>query len=94
MKTACLAWFEDHLDLDTDRLVFLDETATNTKMTRRYHGPSSSEMARHLAPFSCYQRISDIVRFRSSGGVLALARLGFLGAPRWRDGGSPPASPG
>ena len=36
MKAARLAWFEGQLDLDPDRLVFLDETATNTKMTRRY----------------------------------------------------------
>ena len=36
VKAARLAWFERQLDLDPDRLVFLDGTATNTKMARRY----------------------------------------------------------
>src|SRR5215210_7134170 len=31
-------------------------------------------MARHLAPFSCRQRMAEIVRRRSFGGVLPLGR--------------------
>src|SRR3954467_2264118 len=31
-------------------------------------------MARHLAPFSCRQRMAEIVRRRSRGGVLPLGR--------------------
>jgi len=29
-------WFEGQLDLDPERVVFLDETATATNMERRY----------------------------------------------------------
>ena len=36
MRAARQIWFEGQPDLDPDRLVFLDETATNTKMARRY----------------------------------------------------------
>ena len=34
MKGAREAWFEDQLDLDPTRLVFLDETWTSTNMAR------------------------------------------------------------
>jgi hypothetical protein len=30
------AWFEGQLDLDPTRIVFIDETAANTKMARLY----------------------------------------------------------
>lgn len=36
MKATRLSSFERQLDLNPDKLVFLDETATNTKMARRY----------------------------------------------------------
>src|SRR4051794_23029205 len=40
----------------------------------RDQGPSSAGMARHLAPFSCRQRMAEIVRRRSRGGVLPWGR--------------------
>src|SRR3954465_9231222 len=40
----------------------------------RDQGPSSAGMARHLAPFSWRQRMAEIVRRRSWGGVLPLGR--------------------
>lgn len=36
MRAAREAWSEGQLDLDPDRLVFIDETAANTAMARRY----------------------------------------------------------
>ncbi len=35
VKAARLSRFERQFDLDPDKLVFLDETATSTKMVRR-----------------------------------------------------------
>jgi hypothetical protein len=32
------AWFEEQLDLDPARIVFVDETAANTKMARLFKG--------------------------------------------------------
>src|SRR5215204_1077897 len=40
----------------------------------RDQGPRSAGMARHLAPFSCRQRMAESVRRRSWGGVLPLGR--------------------
>src|SRR3954452_23467710 len=40
----------------------------------RDHGPRAAGMARHLAPFSCRQRMAESVRRRSWGGVLPLGR--------------------
>src|SRR5215210_6756360 len=40
----------------------------------RDQGPRSAGMARHLAPFSCRQRMAEIVRRRSFGAVLPLGR--------------------
>jgi hypothetical protein len=34
VNAACEAWFEGQLDLDPARIVFIDETAANTKMAR------------------------------------------------------------
>ena len=34
MKEAREAWFEGQLDLDPDKLVFIDETGATTKMAR------------------------------------------------------------
>ena len=36
VRAAREAWFAGQLDLDPDRLVFLDETAAATSMARRY----------------------------------------------------------
>lgn len=36
MKAKRQTWFDTQLDLDPERLVFLDECGTNTKMARRY----------------------------------------------------------
>jgi hypothetical protein len=51
VKAARLAWFEGQPDFDPDRLVFLDETATNTKMARRYGWAPRGEHWRVAMPF-------------------------------------------
>ena len=57
MKAAREAWFAGQLDLDPERLVFLDETAAATSMVRRYgetpatsRRPSVSVSAWRLRP--------------------------------------------
>ena len=39
-----------------------------------HHGPNSSGMARHFAPFTCRQMIASIVRRRCLSGVLPFGR--------------------
>ena len=50
MKAAREAWFEGQLDLDPDRLVFIDETAATTAMARRYGRAPRGERCRMSVP--------------------------------------------
>ena len=67
MKAARLSWFEDQPDLDPDRLVFLDETATNTKMVRRYGRAARGERCRVAVPFGHGKTITVTAGLRTSG---------------------------
>lgn len=67
MKAARLAWFENQLDLDPNRLVFLDETATNTKMVRRYGRAPRGERCRVAVPFGHWKTITVTAGLRASG---------------------------
>ena len=67
MKAARLAWFEGQPDLDPDRLVFLDETATNTKMARRYGRAPRGERCRMTVPFGHWKTITVTAGLRASG---------------------------
>ena len=58
MKAARLAWFEGQPDLDPDRLVFLDETATNKKMARRYGWAPRGKRCRVAVPFGHWRTIT------------------------------------
>lgn len=79
-----LSWFERQLDLDPDRLVFLDETATNTKMVRRYGRAPRGERCRVAVPFGHWKTITVTAGLRASG-VTAIALLdGAMTGARFR----------
>ena len=85
MKAARLSWFERQLDLDPDRLVFLDETATNTKMARRYGRAPRGERCRGAVPFGHWKTITVTAGLRTSG-LMATALLdGPMTGARFRD---------
>ncbi|GJE68234.1 HTH-type transcriptional activator RhaS [Methylorubrum aminovorans] len=48
----------------------------------RHHGPNSSGLARHLAPFWCRYRMAESVRCRSCGGVIAFGRQACTSSSR------------
>ena len=50
MKAAREAWFEGQLDLDPERLVFMDETAAATNMARRFGRSPRGERCRIAVP--------------------------------------------
>lgn len=50
VKTARETWFESQLDLDPDRLVFIDETAATTAMALCYRRAPRSERRRMSVP--------------------------------------------
>lgn len=50
MRTAREDWVDGQLNLDPERLVFLDETAANTSMARRYGWAPRGERCRIAVP--------------------------------------------
>lgn len=67
MKAARLTWFDGQLDLNPDALVFLDETATTTKMVRRYGRAPRGERCRVAVPFGHWKTITVTAGLRASG---------------------------
>ena len=67
MKAARLSWFAGQLDLDPDRLVFLDETATTTTMARRSGRAPRGERCRMAVPFGHWKTITVKAGRRASG---------------------------
>ena len=67
MKAAREAWFEDQLDLDPDRLVFLDETGTSTNMARRYGRAPRGERCRMPVPLGNYKTTTVTAALRARG---------------------------
>jgi hypothetical protein len=52
VNAAREAWFEGQLDLDPTRIVFIDETAANTKMARLYGRAPRGERCRAAVPMA------------------------------------------
>ncbi|KQP90767.1 DDE endonuclease [Methylobacterium sp. Leaf117] len=77
MKAAREDWFERQLDLDPDRLVFLDETAATTKMARRYGRAPRGERCRIAVPHGHYKTTTITAALRATG---LIARTVFDGA--------------
>jgi hypothetical protein len=67
VKAAREAWFEGQLDLDPDRLVFIDETAANTAMARRYGRAPRGERCRMSVPQGHWKTTTVTAGLRTSG---------------------------
>ena len=61
------AWFEGQLDIDPERVVFLDETATATDMERRYGRALRGERCRIAVPQGHYKTTTVTAVLRASG---------------------------
>jgi len=67
VRAAREAWFEGQLDLDPDRLVFIDETAANTAMARRYGRAPRGERCRMSVPQGHWKTTTVTAALRTSG---------------------------
>ncbi|GJE28784.1 IS630 family transposase ISMdi1 [Methylobacterium organophilum] len=85
MKAARLSWFDGLLDLDPDKLVFLDETATNTRMVRRYGRAPRGELCRVAVPFGHWKTITVSAGLRTSGLMATALFDGPMTGARFRD---------
>ncbi len=76
MKAARRAWFEAQIDLDPDKLVFIDETGASTKMARLRGRAPKGERCRASLPHGHWKTTT----------VTAGLRLDGLAAPMILDG--------
>lgn len=61
------AWFHSQLDLDPDRLVFIDETGASTKMARLYGRSRRGERCRASIPHGHWKTTTFVGALRCSG---------------------------
>ena len=61
------AWFEDQVELEPDRLVFVDESWASTNMTRRYGRCRRGERLRMSVPHGHRKTTTFIAGLRNSG---------------------------
>ena len=66
------AWFEGQLDLDPERLVFIDETWASTNMARRYGRAARGRRLRVGVPHGRWKTITVVAGLRASGLVAPL----------------------
>ena len=64
------AWFDGQLDLEPERLIFLDECGTNTKMARLYGRSKRGERCRAAIPHG-HWKTTTLVAGLSTDGIVA-----------------------
>ena len=79
MNAAREAWFEGQLDLDPTHIVFIDETAANTKMARLYGHAPRGERCRAAVPHGHWKTTTFTAGLRYDG----------IAAPMVLDGPTP-----
>ena len=84
MKAARQDWFEAQPDLDPKTLVFLDETATNTKMARRYGRAPRGARCRMAVPHGHYKTTTVTAALRTSGPTAIALFDGATNGARFR----------
>jgi transposase len=67
VNAAREAWFEGQLDLDPTRIVFIDETAANTKMARLYGRAPRGERCRAAVPHGHWKTTTFTAALRRDG---------------------------
>ena len=77
------AWFEGQLDLDPDRIVFIDETAAATNMERRYGRAVRGERCRIAVPHGHYKTTTVTAAVRTSGPCAVDLADGATNGPRF-----------
>ncbi len=84
MKAEREDWFEAQDELDPDRLVFLDETATTTNMVRRYGWAVRGERCRVAVPHGHWKTTTVTAALRTSGVAATVLFDGATNGQRFR----------
>ena len=85
MTEAREAWFEEQLDLDPNRVVFLDETATATNMEGRYGQPPRGERCRIAVPHGHRKTTTVTAALRMTGPFAVHLMDGATNGTRFRN---------
>jgi transposase len=78
------AWFEAQLDLDPERLVFVDETGASTKMARLYGRARRGERCRAPIPHGHWKTTTFVGALRLSGMTAPMVLDGPMHAVAFR----------
>jgi transposase len=84
VRTAREDWFDGQLNLDPERLVFLDETAANTSMARRYGWAPRGERCRIAVPAGHWKTTTVVAGLRTSGVCATTVLDGAMTGERFR----------
>ncbi|GJE60973.1 IS630 family transposase ISMex30 [Methylobacterium trifolii] len=84
MRAARQDWFEAQPDFDPDTMVFLDETATDTKMARRYGRAPRGARCRMAVPHGHYKTTTVTAALRTSGPTAIALFDGATNGARFR----------
>jgi transposase len=75
------AWFEGQLDLDPDRLVFVDETGATTKMARLRGRAPRGERCRAAIPHGHWKTTTFVAGLRCTGMTAPMVLDGPMNGP-------------
>jgi transposase len=67
VRAARQVWFEGQLDLDPEKLIFIDETGATTKMARRYGRAPRGERCRAAVPHGHWKTTTFTAGLRLHG---------------------------
>ncbi|MCP1557873.1 UNVERIFIED_ORG: transposase [Methylobacterium sp. SuP10 SLI 274] len=84
MKAEREDWFGAQDELDPDRLVFLDETATTTNMVRRYGWAVRGQRCRVAVPHGHWKTTTVTAALRTSGVAATVLFDGATNGQRFR----------
>jgi transposase len=79
------AWFESQLDLDPNKLVFVDETWASTNMAPRYGWAPRGERLRAGVPLGNRKRTTFVAGLRLTGMTASMTLEGSINAARFLD---------
>ena len=78
MKAAREAWFDKQLDFEPERLIFLDECGTNTKMARLYGRSKRGERCRAAIPHGHWKTTTPVAGLSIDGIVAPMVMDGAM----------------
>src|SRR5918998_3796116 len=81
VRAAREAWFDGQLDLNPERLVFIDETSASTKMARLYGRCARGQRLRVGIPHGHWKTTTFVAGLRPNGVALPLGLVVAMNAP-------------